>query len=98
MRFWTREDIGNEFRGGQVVHPGNVPHIVSVLKYGTMSSDYYFMDIELCDVNLDMYLNHEFTVLHNKSLTPHSDEANFGHYGECHKGGRIYSLEERNSP
>ena len=69
MRFWTREDIGNELRAvNKLCIQATHPNIVSVLKYGTMSSDYYFMDMELCDVNLDMYLNHDLSPLLETNL------------------------------
>jgi serine/threonine protein kinase len=55
-----REDIRNELRAvDKLCKSLYHPNIVPVLNYGTMER-YYFLDMELCDLTLEMYLRQEW--------------------------------------
>ena len=53
----SMEDIQNEVRAAvKLCEPGTI-NIVSVLRHGKLpSSPYYFIDMELCDLNLATYI------------------------------------------
>jgi serine/threonine protein kinase len=54
----TQEDIENEARAiTKLCGQGQHNNIVEVLQHGKLpNSPYYFIDMELCDINLDMYI------------------------------------------
>jgi hypothetical protein len=59
----TDEDVKNEVRAikklcGESQHP----NLVDILRYGNMvnSPTYYFIDMELCDMDLDAYIRQNF--------------------------------------
>lgn len=55
-----REDIRNELRAvDKLCKSLHHPNIVSVLNYGTMDR-YYFLDMELCDLTLEVHLRQEW--------------------------------------
>lgn len=56
------EDIQNEIRAvDKLCKSSTHPNIVPVLKHGHMHPHYYFMDMELCDLNLESYMHQKWT-------------------------------------
>lgn len=54
----TAEDIDNERQVVSYFHVHGHDNIVSILAHGWMPSDLYFIDMELCDLTLNDYINY----------------------------------------
>lgn len=53
----TRNEIESEARAAKDLSEPGVKNIVSVMKFGDLpESVYYFIDMELCDLDLDRYI------------------------------------------
>lgn len=53
----TKQDVENEIRAlSTLLKDGGHPNIVSFLNHGCLSDQRYFIDMELCDLNLDDYI------------------------------------------
>jgi serine/threonine protein kinase len=54
----TKEDVDNEIRALKKLCQNGHPNIVQVFEYGQLNPDgaVYFIDMELCDVSLEKYL------------------------------------------
>ena len=65
-----QRDIDNEVRAiMRLCGEGNHKNIVSVLKWGELpNSPYYFIDMELCDLNLAVYIHRTDTPSLSESL------------------------------
>jgi serine/threonine protein kinase len=50
------EDIKNEVRAVQTLCKSGHKNIVAVLEHGELDSSYYYIDMELCDNNLQTYI------------------------------------------
>jgi serine/threonine protein kinase len=57
------EDVRNETRAViKLCQPGSNSNIVSVLRHGRLvNSPYFFLDMELCDLNLETYIQRKWT-------------------------------------
>jgi serine/threonine protein kinase len=59
----TDEDVKNEVRAiNKLSGESQHPNLVHILRYGNMvnSPTYYFIDMELCDMDLDTYIRQNF--------------------------------------
>jgi serine/threonine protein kinase len=64
IRFWPgirKADIDNEVRAMNKLCKSKHPNIVQVLDYGRLKADgaFYFIDMELCEINLEKYIQGE---------------------------------------
>jgi serine/threonine protein kinase len=59
------ESIKNEVRAvAKLCKPGTNKNIVSVFRHGTLTaSHFYFLDMELCELNLEHYIERKWTPL-----------------------------------
>lgn len=54
----TNKDIENEIRALKAICEQNEhPHTIRLFEHGWLSDDRYFIDMELCDLNLDDYIH-----------------------------------------
>jgi len=69
----VHEDIQNEVHAVlKLCRPGSPKSIVAVLGHGNIPPSYYFIDMELCDINLESYIQCAET---RKRLPPLSDSS-----------------------
>lgn len=68
----TKEDIRNEVRAiTKICKTGTHQNIVSIIRHGSLStSDYYFIDMELCDINLADYIVGKQSAIADGSIAP----------------------------
>ena len=63
------EDIQNEVRAvAKLCKPDTHKNIVSVFRYGSFSDSYYFLDMELCDLNLECWIERKWNKEIEKEL------------------------------
>ena len=56
------QDIANEVRViAKLCETNKHKNIVAVFRYGKFPPSYYFIDMELCDITLDMYIHRRWT-------------------------------------
>ena len=55
----TREDIENEASAIDKLGRGGHHNVISVLRHDWLDSSCYFIDMELCDMNLDSFIYQE---------------------------------------
>ena len=56
------EDISNEIRAVEkLCTPGTHKNIVAVTKHGKLPPSYYFLDMELCDLSLEAFIEQKWT-------------------------------------
>ena len=57
----TPNDLENEIRALDKLSTHDAPNLVKILKFGRLvNSQYHHIDMELCDLNLDSYIKHEW--------------------------------------
>jgi len=57
----TDWDLQNEIRILKKIEKHKNPHLVLILKHGSLQgSQYYHVDMELCELNLAQYIKHEW--------------------------------------
>jgi serine/threonine protein kinase len=55
------ENVENEVRAVEkLCKPGTHKNIVAVLRHGNLHSSYYFLDMELCDLNLESWIERKW--------------------------------------
>lgn len=63
------EHIENELRAVEkLCKPGTHKNIVAVVRYGRFPPSYYFIDMELCDINLECWIERRWSTVHEKTL------------------------------
>ena len=104
-------DIKNEIRVVEkLCSPGTHKNIVSVLRHGQLSNmPYYFIDMELCDLDLETYNERSWNVRlgerlksypseqHSKASRNYRRTAHSGDYERYHQGSGVYSSRGRGS-
>jgi serine/threonine protein kinase len=51
-----KDVVENETRAIKICMSREHPNIVTILHYGRLSSDHFYIDMELCAINLDDYI------------------------------------------
>ena len=74
----TIEDLENEARAiGKLVQTKGHPNIVRILRHGSRTVDfignYYFIDMELCDLSLDQYIHGDRAILNDEQVSGNTD-------------------------
>lgn len=87
----TFEDVRNELRAiGKLCNPGGNSNILSVFGWGMLpDSPYCFIDMELCDFNLETYILREWEPSMEVTVP---DFTNFEHLKPSHKLAQLLTI------
>jgi serine/threonine protein kinase len=56
------EDVQNEIRAVEkLCKPGTHENLVALIRHGQLPPSYYFLDMELCDLNLEVWIGKKWT-------------------------------------